>query len=138
MAGKAYNRGLIVPIVLNYLKEGNSIKDACILAGVSRSVFFKWRKEDSGLSGLVKKAEIEAKNWHLRNIKAHAAKDWKASAWYLERKHRKEWAKEQPEIKVKQSVEVNSASAVISIETVREAANILAELGFTPEGTGEE
>lgn len=133
MAGKAYDKDLVVPVILNYIRDGNTIKDACALAGVSRQVFVMWRKENPSLVSLMKKAELEAKNWHIRNIKTHANVDWKASAWYLERKHKGEWGKEQPEVKVKQSVELTNVTANISIEEVREAATILASLGFNGE-----
>lgn len=137
-AGRAYDRELVVPIILNYIRDGNTIKDACALAGISRHTFKLWRKENPNLTNLMKKAELEAKNWHIRNIKTHANVDWKASAWYLERKHKGEWGKEQPEVKVRQSVEVTNNTANISIEEVREAATILASLGFSGESKPEE
>lgn len=36
-------------------------------------------------------AEAEVELWHVRNIKGAAAKDWKASAWWLARKHPERW-----------------------------------------------
>jgi hypothetical protein len=36
-------------------------------------------------------AEAEVEGWHVRNIKRHAEKDWKASSWWLARKHPERW-----------------------------------------------
>lgn len=43
-------------------------------------------------------AEAEIEGWHIRNIKRHADKDWKASSWFLARKHPERWgAREHPD-----------------------------------------
>lgn len=87
------DRKLVSEIVLNYLRDGMSLRDSCALAGVGKRTFHTWAKEDSALSAQVKKARLESKLLHVRNIRNHASEDWKASAWMLERMYPKEFAK---------------------------------------------
>jgi len=137
--GRKIDRELVVPVLLNYIREGNSFKDSCALAGVSLRRFQEWKKADAALSASLKKAEMDCKRWHIQNIRNHAKEDWKASAWFLERKYKSEWGKEQPEVKVRQSVEVTTNHAtVVPIEELHEAAKILAGLGFAIETSARE
>lgn len=87
------DRKLVSEVVLNYLRDGMSLRDSCALAGVGRRTFMTWQKEDSALSAQVKKARLDSKLVHVRNIKSHALGDWKASAWLLERMYPKEFAR---------------------------------------------
>lgn len=88
-----FDRKLVSEVVLNYLRDGMSLRDSCALAGIGRRTFMTWQKEDPALLAQVKKARLESKLVHVRNIKNHAHKDWKASAWMLERMYPKEFAK---------------------------------------------
>lgn len=87
------DRKLVSEVVLNYLRDGMSLRDSCALAGVSRRRFHQWVSEDSALSAQVKKARLDSKLVHVRNIRNHAQEDWKASAWLLERMFPKEFSK---------------------------------------------
>lgn len=87
------DRKLVSEVVLNYLRDGMSLRDSCALAGVSKRHFHRWMTEDAALSSQVKKARLDSKLVHVRNIKSHAFGDWKASAWLLERMYPKEFAR---------------------------------------------
>jgi hypothetical protein len=90
--------------IIQALEAGNYRKTAAALAGVSESAFYKWiEKGTTNKSGKyvefvesVKRAEEKAKAYHLQQIrKASENGSWQASAWYLERKHYKEWGRKQ-------------------------------------------
>jgi transposase len=90
--------------IIKLLEQGNYRKTAAALAGVDESTFYKWIKRgEEAKSGKhfqfiqsVKRAEEKAKAYHLQQIRKASEKgSWQASAWYLERKHYKEWGRKQ-------------------------------------------
>lgn len=138
--GKPKDKQLVTDVVLNYVRSGLFVEQACLAAGVGVTTFRTWRREDQSLSAALKKAEAEFERTHIQNITTHAAKDWKASAWMLERKYPQRYAKrEAPEVKVRQTVEVSQPVAAITVGELQEAATILEGLGFKINGQqGEE
>ena len=94
-----------------YVSNGVSIKDACSVCGISEVTFYQWKKEAEfkksdplyksvvnrelkiKFSNEIKKAEVKFKSYHLSNITNASQSDWKASAWILERKYPKEYAR---------------------------------------------
>lgn len=88
--------------VCEIIKAGNYAKTACILAGISESTFYSWKKqgmnEKSGkyLEFLesIKKAEKFAEAYFVQLIREAAENspmNWKAAAWLLERRNPDEW-----------------------------------------------
>jgi hypothetical protein len=87
------DRKLVSEIVLNYMRDGMTLRDSCALGGVSKRTFHVWVKEDPALYAQLQKARLECKVVHVRNIRNHAQEDWKASAWLLERMFPKEFSR---------------------------------------------
>lgn len=93
-----------ITAIRSALEDGHYREVACKLAGIDRKTLLNWLKrgerERSGLYRdlylAVEQAEAKAEEFHLRNIKTASAKNWFASAWYLERKHPERWAKRDP------------------------------------------
>ena len=83
-----------IKIITEAISKGCTYKIASGVAGVSESTLYNWlsqgRKEKSGLKKElleeVKKAEYERANFLLERIIEHSSKDWKCSAWLLERR----------------------------------------------------
>jgi hypothetical protein len=86
-----------------WIGMGLSNLDACRLCNIHEATFYRWLKNGNGarptrmerkLCESLKKAEAQFKATHVANILKHA-KDgaWQASAWMLERKQPKEYAK---------------------------------------------
>lgn len=77
--------------ILGAIASGLTNDDACLSAGVGRSVFYEKKKNDLDFADNCKKAEIQFKLTHVQKI----AKDssWQASAWLLERKFKGEFGK---------------------------------------------
>ena len=85
-----------------YISQGNYFDTACKLVGVSFSTFRSWivkgEEESKGrffeFSEAIKRAEAEAEAKRVELIlKAGKYQDWKANAWYLERKYPERWGK---------------------------------------------
>lgn len=80
---------------------GASNADVIAYLGVSESTFYSWIREPKNkaqteLAQGLKKAEAKRKLWHLGRIHQAAKNgDWKASAWYLERRYPNEYARTQ-------------------------------------------
>ena len=80
-------------------KGGANNKDIAAAIGICEQTFYKWVNQpktplQSELSEQLKKAEADYKNALLAIIaKAGKEKDWRASAWLLERKYPAEYAR---------------------------------------------
>jgi hypothetical protein len=85
--------------LIQLLKDGNTAKTACGLAGIDEATFYRWmergQKEQSGqfceFCKSVKKAKAEAQAYHVSVIKKASQESWQASAWYLERTDPDNW-----------------------------------------------
>ena len=76
-----------IDLILSFIAEGLTQREASILAGISEDTFSLWKK-DSDFSEQIRQKQIECKLGHIRNIKKASEKSWQASAWWLERKQK--------------------------------------------------
>lgn len=96
----------VIKDLCNYISNGLTNKDACAICGIPEETFYSWlRDAENGtgnkshlqikikLAQSLKKAEANFKAFHLTKIMKSSNEDWKASAWMLERKFPKEYAK---------------------------------------------
>lgn len=96
----------VIDNICKAIGNGLTNKDACALCGIPEDTFYSWlRDAEKGtrnkdhlkqkikLAQSVKRAESTFKAFHLKNIIKSSNEDWKASAWMLERKFPKEYAK---------------------------------------------
>lgn len=75
------------------LKEGMSRTAAARLAGVSPSIY---RDAGDDLRARIQRAEAEAEQTAVKAIMVAAERgDWRACAWWLERRHTARWSAEQ-------------------------------------------
>ena len=85
--------------IVTALKLGHFIIDACMLAGISTQSYYKWYnlgvdgdERYTDFTSAVDEAQAEAINNALGNIRAAGERDWKAEAWFIERRN-KLWQK---------------------------------------------
>ncbi|MCX6812608.1 MAG: helix-turn-helix domain-containing protein [Candidatus Berkelbacteria bacterium] len=76
--------------ILEYLKDGLTAKDACFAVGISEETFYTWKKEKPEFSESIERELMDFKITCLRTLRD--ANDWKASAWWLERKYPDEFS----------------------------------------------
>jgi hypothetical protein len=82
---------------------GNFISVICDYVGIHQSTYFKWMAEgEHASSGLkrklfedIKKAESYAEIQAVASIRSAAEQDWKANAWFLERKYPARWGRKE-------------------------------------------
>ena len=81
-----------IEIIFNAIADGLTQRDASILAGISEDTLSLWKRQDSDFSEQIRQKEIEYKQGHVQIINKEAKKNWKASAWLLERKYKNEYS----------------------------------------------
>lgn len=73
------------------MRNGSTRTDACCIAGIVYDTFLEWMKKPE-FAESIKKAEAECKQRNITIIQKAAITTWQAAAWWLERKHWKEFA----------------------------------------------
>lgn len=86
-----YSKDKVKEICVN-LESGLNITDSCLLAGISRETYYKWKKKHVDITDAINKAELRFKQRALVHIQKQGQKNWYAYAWLLERKYQREFA----------------------------------------------
>jgi hypothetical protein len=93
--------------LIEAIEDGLPLKVAASLAGICYETLNRWKRRGEGSHAEAKfrqfchaleKANAKAVQKHVQNI-SNARKDWKASAWILERRFRETFGKEHVEEK---------------------------------------
>ena len=103
--------------VLELVRQGCTHKVAALRAGISESTFYTWiAKGKVARSGIYREfvndlelAEAVAEGTLTLQMRAHAAREWRATAWMLERRFPETW-KERKEIAVEQEIPEDRAA----------------------------
>lgn len=103
--------------VLELVRQGCTHKVAALRAGISESTFYTWvAKGKAAKSGIYREfandlelAEAVAEGTLTLQMRAHAAREWRATAWMLERRFPETW-KERKEIAVEQEIPEDRAA----------------------------
>lgn len=101
--------------LLDNLRQGMSQASAITQAGIAKTTFYRWLKEDEQFKTEVETAEDFAEAVQIAQIKAlgEAKMDWRAYAWLLERRFPDRWsAKRETEVTINQS---NGQAEVLSM-----------------------
>lgn len=106
--------------ILETVRVGGSDLDACNRAGIQQSTFYRWMQENKEFSEQVTRARVDGKIQRIARISKAGATDWRADAWYLERRWPEEYAQH------------------FIIKVTPEQAAILKEYGKTPAEAFEE
>ncbi len=77
--------------LLAQLARGLNYTQACQVIGISTETLRTWRRDDPSLSDAIMAAESEAAGSRLDIITNASQKNWRAAAWWLERKFPHIW-----------------------------------------------
>jgi hypothetical protein len=83
-----------VAIILEALGDGMTQRDASMLAGISEDTLCIWKRTNSEFSEQMGQKAIEYKQKLMKRIEKAGEKDWKATAWLLERKFKKDFSQD--------------------------------------------
>ncbi len=86
-----------VQIILEALGDGMTQRDASMLAGISEDTLCIWKRTNSEFSEQMGQKAIEYKRKMMKRIEKAGEKDWKATAWLLERKFKRDFS-ENPQL----------------------------------------
>ena len=81
-----------VKVIIEAIQLGGSDVDACEHGGIKQQTFYRWLNEKSEFREQVTRTRIVGKLLRIGRIKQHGEKDWRADAWYLERRWPEEYA----------------------------------------------
>src|SRR5690242_489823 len=73
--------------ILDGVAKGLPLKAAAALAGVGETTLHDWRRADPAFDQAVARAEALSIAEHAETIRGASKSDWKASSWWLERRH---------------------------------------------------
>lgn len=79
--------------ICDFLKAGNTQKTSAIASGISEETFYTWMKQKPEFSESIKRAEEEAVARNVAIINKAASDHWTAAAWWLERRRRDDFGK---------------------------------------------
>jgi len=82
----------IVKEINDNLELGMTRTDTCDLVGICYETFMTWQKKHPEFLATIKKSEQKCKKRCIGIIQKAAVTTWQAAAWWLERKHRNEYA----------------------------------------------
>jgi hypothetical protein len=80
-------------LICDVLREGGTRRNACKCAGISEDTFTRHLKRSEAFALMVVQAEGEAERHAIGVIRAAMPTTWQASAWWLERRRGREWAR---------------------------------------------
>lgn len=75
-----------IEAILHSLRLGSTRQAAAQSADVAVETFRRWQRRDPELARAVLQAEAEAEGRFVARIAADAQTDWRAAAWWLERR----------------------------------------------------
>ena len=81
--------------IARYVRSGIPNKYAAEASGINEDTFYEWMKSKSEFSEAIKKAEADAVARNVLIVEKEAEKTWQAAAWWLERRHRDDFATRQ-------------------------------------------
>jgi hypothetical protein len=77
--------------ICQHLSQGLGRVDTTDMVGISYETFTQWMKKPE-FAEAIKRAEAKCKQRNIALIQKAAITTWQAAAWWLERKHRDEFA----------------------------------------------
>lgn len=77
---------------LHGIEMGLSIRECCIIAGISRETYSQWMKNFPEFSDLKRYAEFKPMERALKCIRDAMFHNWRAAAWWLERRYPQEYS----------------------------------------------
>lgn len=84
----------IVKEILTVINIGGTDKDAYEYVGINADTFYEWIKRYPEFSEQITHERLKGKVSMIRSIREQGKKDWRATAWYLERRYAQEFAQQ--------------------------------------------
>lgn len=119
---------VIEAVLLKSLRAGNTRTAAAATAGVDRHTLARWLATKAPFCTAVEKAEAEAEQRAVGQIRSAMRSNWTAAAWWLERRRPKDWGRvDRVEITFREQAQKIADELGLSVdEVIQEAERIVA------------
>ena len=94
----------VIAKVAYYLRQGNTMNDSCVLAGIGKTALYANLKQNENYRTIIAEAWTQNKQKHIKRIDEASKKDANFSKWYLERRYPDEFGRSD-KLDVKGSIE---------------------------------
>jgi hypothetical protein len=84
----------LVAEIVKVIRIGGSDVDACARVDIPQGTFYRWMQDNQEFNEQVTRARANGKLQRIARIKKHGKVDWRADAWYLERRYPHEFAQQ--------------------------------------------
>ena len=81
----------LIARIAYYLRQGNSMNDSCVLAGIGKTALYVNLKQNEEYRTIIAEAWTQNKQKHIKRIDEASKKDAKFSAWWLGRRYKEEF-----------------------------------------------
>ena len=108
--------------ILDALQKGVPRHTAATVAGIDRTTFWRWLADDASLRSDVEQAEAAGELALLENINEAAKVDWRAAAWWLERRRPEDYGRHD-----RLAVEMHRMAAMVADELGVETEEVIRE-----------
>ena len=78
--------------ICDRIEQGDTQKDAAILANITEQTFYGWIEKYSDFSQAIQKATANYKSKLIKRIQKASDTSWQAGAWILERRFKEDYA----------------------------------------------
>ena len=112
--------------VLEALRLAATRQQAAAAAGLSRVTLWRWLREDPELAAEAEQAEGLAELAMIRTLYEASVSDWKAAAWWLERRHPAAWGRGRRRVEG-DDLETHRLAAFLAAEKGLDAEALIAE-----------
>jgi hypothetical protein len=117
--------------LLDAVRAGNTRRASAAYAGVSEDSLERWQQRYAGFADALTRAEAEAEVRNVAIVQQAARDDWRAAAWWLERRRPEEYARrDRLEVSIRQQAErIANGEGLDATQLIIEAERIARDYG---------
>lgn len=83
----------LIEVICREIRNGVPRKHAAAIAGIGESTLYEYVADNPDFAERVKKSDAEAISRNVGVVQVAAQNSWQASAWWLERRHSKDFGR---------------------------------------------
>lgn len=109
------------------IRSGATDKDCIEIMAISQETFYRWIRENDEFRENITRARTESKVARLEAIRRQGEEDWRAHAWYLERRYPAEFSQKYMILVTPEQMEILKKASLDPTELFTQAVIALSE-----------